>query len=302
MADKVSLRFRIGPQQGTVGGKRPQDVTADVTQKLTRFAKEQGVENLVAALFASKEEILKSIRLDANRFAENAARVMTRVRSPSTGSIFVSVDDVNRNFVGAISMNEFREGNRMVEGGHTVVSWNALTARTLANKRSRATRLGPRGSPDQFFVDSGQLRSLLITYLGPAFAALVDPAIVFKRVENDDGPTDKVNVTLITMAKNSGFAKKGVGRENFPFLNTGQMGNKASSSNETMMVQYLQAAGANDPNLGAKLTNPRGAQRPFLQPVLAFWLTNRLPIVLERSLIKALKSKRFLTRTTNRTV
>jgi hypothetical protein len=295
MADKLSLRFRIGPQMsGTT--KRAEDATAEVVQVLRKMIKEKGVEDLAAAIVIGQESIIREIRLDADRFARNAASVMTRVRSPATGSIYVSVDDVNRNFVGSTSFEQFKEGNRLVEGSHTVVSWNALTARTLANKRYRSRKMGPRGGSDTFFVDSGELRSVLTTYLGPAFAALVDPQIIV----NDYPEKGKVTVTLITMAKNIGFAKKFVGRENLPFLNTGSSGNAASSGNETVLVQYLRSAGARDPDLGAKLTNPRGTQRPFLQPVLAFWLTTRLPIVLERCLLRVLKSKKFTNRTTNK--
>lgn len=293
---KLTLRFRAGPRSTAVGGARPEDITAEVEDKLRRMAKKVGLEELAAALFTSKDAVLREIRVDATRFAENAAKVMTRVRSPTTGSIYVSVDDVNRNFVGSSSFEEFKAGSRLVEGSHTVVSWNALTARTLARKRGRQRGFGPRGSPETFFVDSGQLRSLLITYLGPAFAMLIDPQIIFTRKE------EGVTVTLTVMAKNAGFAKRGVGKANAPFLASGQAGNAASAGNENLMVSYLQAAGARDPKLAAKLTNPRGIHRPFLQPVLAYWLTTRLPIVLERALLKALKSRNFTGRVSNRTV
>lgn len=296
MAEKLILKFRAGPQVSTVGEKRPEDITAEVEDKMRRLVKKVGLEDLASALFISKEPVLKEIRLDATRFAENAAKVMTRVKSPATGSVYVSVDDVNRNFVGSVSFEQFKEGNRLVENSHTVVSWNALTARTLANKKSRGQKFGPRGAPDQFFVDSGQLRSLLITYLGPAFANLVDPQLAFNRRQ------DAVTVVLSVMTKNVGFAKKFVGKANAPFLNTGNQGNAASGQNETLMVAYLKAAGARDPNLGAKLENPRGSHRPFLLPVLAFWLTTRLPLVLERALMKALKSKKFNARTSNRNI
>lgn len=299
MVDQLAIKFRIGTRISTADkASRPDDVTSEIIDKLKRMIKSKGIDNLQAALFLNQEMIIKEITTDATRFAQNAAKVMTRVRSPATGSVYVSVDDVNRNFVGSATFEEFKAGSRLVENGATVVSWNALTARTLANKRRRNKSFGPRGAADQFFVDSGELRSTLITYLGPAFASLIDPKIIFKRYREPD----RVTATLTVMAKNMGFAKKGVSAANLPFMSTGQAGNRASAGSENLMVSYLRAAGARDPDLAAKLTNPRGAQRPFLQPVLAFWLTTRLPIVLERAMKKAMRSKAFIVRTSNKVV
>lgn len=183
----------------------------------------------------------------------------------------ISLDDVSRN-AGVFSNDSMSKRLQ----GKTTVEWLALTKQTIANKRRRKA-----GSPTTFFVDSGALRDLLIEYLGPAMATLVDPRIVVRK-----GPR-RVSVTLSLMAQASGREKAGVTGQSFPGATGG-----ASAREESLFVRYLKKAGAPDRDpkhpLAYKLENPRGSHRPFLQDTLVYWISRRLPLVLDKSLRSAL--------------
>ena len=290
MAD-LEIRFSAGAQKSSAAN--PVAVTRDVVRILRKVAADKGRVELRAALTAGGPEIVEALRADANRFASNAAKVFTRIQSPATGrgTVSISLDDVNRNIAGFSSetgraLRRTRIGDP--DKGHQLIQWTALTRRTLANKRGRQKRGQLAGAPTTFFVDSGQLRDVLLTYLGPAMANLIDPII---KVYERDGVV-RINVSV--MSKTYGMAKAGVSQANLPLLG-GADSQGLTSRNETIFASALVAAGA--PNLKGtlqeRLTNPRGAQRAFLQAVLAFWLFKRLPLVFERSLMKVLASNKY---------
>ena len=280
----VTLNFRVGAVKSSTQASDPAFVAAKTVELLRRKAEEKGADRVVEAILANQAQIVADITADASKFAASAARVFTRIKSPPTGSVSISLDDVNRS-AGVFSTDSTSKRLR----GKTTVEWLALTKRTLDNKRrrQRASRRGGRGSAGEaatFFVDSGDLRKLLLDHLGPAMAAMLDPKITVRR-----GPR-KVTATISVMAQASGREKAGVTGSSFP--GAGAPG--AVARQESLFVRYLKKAGARDnPRhpLAYKLENPNGQHRPFLQNALVFWLNVRLPLVLEKSLRTALSRR-----------
>lgn len=280
MAAELSLSFRVG---GTKSDQ-PAFVAARAVQVLREQAERKGMDRLVAAIETHQAQIIADITADASKFGASAAKVFTRVTSPASGTTSISLDDVAR---GAGVSTTDSLSKRLA--GKSVVQWQALTRATIQNKqrRARARRGGTRraaGSASTFFVDTGELRDTLNRLLGPALAMMLDPKIKVTR-----GPR-KVTAAISIMAQASGREKAGVTGASFPGANT----RGAIARNESLFVRYLKRAGAkDDPRhpLAYKLENPNGAHRSFLQNALVFWITVRLPIVLEKSLRSALAKR-----------
>lgn len=281
-----ALNFRLGARRAGAGEPPdPSFVAAKAVELLRRQAEAKGVERVAEAVLAAQNEIVQDIAQDAARFGSQAARVFTRIKSPTEGMVSTALDGISR--AAAVSST-----NRMSARlkGKTTVEWAALTKGTLENKRRRlraARRGGGRrtaGEATTFFVDSGELRSVLTSFLGPAMALLVDPKVTVRR-----GPR-KVTVSLSLMAQASGKEKAGVTAAAIPGIYGG-----GTAREESLFVRYLKKAGAPDRDplhpLAYKLENPRGAHRPFLQNTLVFWVSNRLPLVLEKSLRTALSRR-----------
>lgn len=272
MAADLQLLFRVG---GSKTGD-PGFVAARAVELLRERAEAKGIERLMEAIVADEKAIVAAITADADKFAGQAARVFTRLKSPSSGSVTISLDDISRN-AGVLSSDSMSKRLQ----GKTTTEWLALTKQTVANKRRRKA-----GEPTTFFVETGALKALLTEYLGPAMAALVDPRIVVRK-----GPR-RVSVTLSLMAQASGREKAGVTGASFPGAAGGGIARE-----ESLFVRYLKKVGAPDRDpkhpLAYKLENPRGAHRPFLQNTLVYWISRRLPLVLDKSLRSAVaKSKK----------
>lgn len=273
----VSLSVRVGGQRrGTSEASDPNFVANRLVQVLKDAADKKGIDAVIAALEANMDKIIAEVTRDAQNFGDAAARVMTKIQSPIGGSTTVSLDAIPRR--SAVYSTD-RMSTKLK--GKTTVEWLALSAETRRNKRNRARLRGGRQSktgPTTFFVDSGALKKVLDQYLGQAFALLVDPRIIVRRTKTG------VNVTLSIMAQASGREKAGVTGDSFPGVNAPG----TIAREESLFVRYLKRAGARDDKLSYKLGNPRGFQRPFLQNSLAFWISNRMPAVLEGSLRTAL--------------
>jgi len=274
-----SLNFRVG---GTKSDQ-PAFVAARAMQVMREQAERKGMDRLVAAIEANQAQIVADIAADAAKFGASAAKVFTRIKSPATGSVSISLDDVARG-AGVSSTDSL---SKRLQGKSTV-QWLALTRETIRNKQRRArARRGARrsaGDATTFFVDTGELRDTLNRYLGPALVLMLDPKIRVTR-----GPR-KITATISVMAQASGREKAGVTGASFP----GAVTRGAIARNESLFVRYLKRAGAkDDPRhpLAYKLENPNGAHRPFLQNALAYWISVRLPIVLEKSLRSALAKR-----------
>ncbi len=277
----VKLNFRVGRSAASTRAPDPAFVAAAVVEKMREAAQKRGIDAVVLALTNHQDEIIAAITADASKFAASAARVFTRIRSPASGAISISLDDVTRG-AGVTSTDSL---SKRLQGKSTV-EWLALTRKTVANKRrkQRARGTRSRGSTAQaetFFVDSGALRDVLLQYLGPAMAALLDPRVTIKRHSRG------VTATVSVMSQASGREKAGVTSSSFP----GAASPGAISRGESLFTRYLKRVGVrDDPRhpLAYKLENPRGQHRPFLQNMLVFWLSNRLPIVFEKALKSAL--------------
>ncbi|GJE78084.1 hypothetical protein [Methylorubrum suomiense] len=281
MSADVSLNFRVGPAKSSTSAADPRFVAAKAVELLRQAAEAKGADRVVEAIVANQNQIVADVAADASKFAASAARIFTRIKSPPTGRISISLDDITRG-AGVSSTDSMSKRLK----GKSTVEWVALTQKTIANKRRRARRRGSRSTGDvtTFFVDSGDLRQLLLTYLGPAVALLLDPKISVRR-----GPR-KVTATISVMAQASGREKAGVTGASFP----GAASPGAVAREESLFVRYLKRAGArDDPRhpLAYKLENPAGQHRPFLQNTLVFWLSTRLPVVLEKSLRMALAKR-----------
>lgn len=267
MAADLQLLFRVG---GSKTGD-PGFVAARAVELLRERGEAKGIERVMEAVIADEPAIVAAVTADAAKFASQAARVFTRLKSPSSGSVSISLDDISRN-AGVLSGDSMSKRLQ----GKTTTEWLALTKQTVAAKRRRKV-----GEPATFFVNTGALRTLLTEYLGPAMAALVDPRIVVRK-----GPR-RVSVTLSLMAQASGREKAGVTGASFPGANGGGV-----ARDESLFVRYLKKAGAPDRDpkhpLAYKLENPRGSHRPFLQNTLVYWISRRLPLVLDKSLRSAL--------------
>jgi hypothetical protein len=277
MAADFGLTFRL------VNAKVDPAVAAERAVAMLREQIERkGMERVVRAIIDSQNEIVADIAADAKVFGAGIARVMTRVKSPASGTTSVSLDSAAK---GSLVSSTDSMSSRLK--GKTTVEWQALTAQTIRAKQNRMrVRNGggrrPKGG-DTFFVDTGQLQKDLLTYLGDAFAGLIDPKIVVTEGKR------KVSVRISLMSTASGSAKAGVTGDSFPGVNAG-----SPARNESLFVRYLKRAGVRDDKrhpLAYKLENPRGSHRPFLQNSLSFWIANRLPVVLEKSLRKALSKR-----------
>lgn len=270
----VSLRVRVGGQKRSTSDSDPAFVGNRLVEVLRDAARKKGIEAVMEALETNMPAIIAEVTEDARRFGDAAARVMTKIQSPIGGSVTVSLDAIPRR---SAVFSTDRMSTKLK--GKTTVEWLALSAETRRNKRNRARLRGGKGKGDTntFFVDSGALKKTLDQHLGLAFAMLVDPKIVVRRTKTG------ANVTLSIMAQASGKEKAGVTGESFP----GVMGAGAARE-ESLFVRYLKRSGARDDKLSYKLGNPRGFQRPFLQNSLAYWISRRMPAVLEGSLRSAL--------------
>lgn len=284
MAD-LALKFRVGGTAAGTAASVPGFVGDRAAKILAQAAEKKGLDRVIEAIQAHESQIVAEIAADAAKFGVSAAKVFTRIQSPATGAVSISLDDIHRN-AGVTSTDSLSKRLQ----GKTTTQWQALTRATIANKQRRMRRArrggarGSAGSANTFFVDTGALRDVLNQYLGPALAMLLDPKIVVKR-----GPR-KVTATISVMAQASGREKAGVTGASFP----GVSAPGVLSRNESLFVRYLKRAGVrDDPKhpLAYKLENPRGAHRPFLQNTLAFWISVRLPAVLEKSLKSALSRR-----------
>lgn len=270
----VTLNVRVGGQKRATTQNDPAFVGNRLVEVLRQAADRKGIDQVMAALETNMPAIIAEVTEDARRFGDAAARVMTKIQSPIGGSVTVSLDAIPRR---SAVFSTDRMSTKLK--GKTTVEWLALSAETRRNKRNRARLRGGRGKGDTntFFVDSGELKKTLEQHLGPAFAMLVDPKIIVRRTKTG------ANVTLSIMAQASGKEKAGVTGDSFP----GVMG-AGAARDESLFVRYLKRSGARDDKLSYKLGNPRGFQRPFLQNSLAYWISRRMPAVLEGSLRSAL--------------
>lgn len=276
-----TLNFRVGAGRRSTTESTADFVAAKAVEVLRAQAEKKGVERVAAAVEASSADIIRDITVDAERFGSQAARVFTKIQSPAsaTGSVITALEGIPR--ASAVSSRD--AGSSRLKG-KTTVEWKALMKTTLENKRRRMQASKRRrsgvtsaGQPTTFFVDTGALRAVLLSYMGPAFAALIDPKIVVRR-----GPR-KVTVSLSILAQASGKEKAGVSSDSLPGIYR-----SASTDSEALFVRYLKKVGAPDRDprhpLKHKLENPRGKHRPFFQNTLIFWLATRLPAVLDKSL------------------
>ncbi|PZP71770.1 hypothetical protein [Methylorubrum populi] len=286
MAADFTLNFRVGGTRASAAERDPKFIAARTVELLRKQAEAKGVERVAEAIVAAEAAIIQDITLDAQRFGASAARVFTRIKSPASGSVSIAFDTINR---GAAVFSSDRTSSRLK--GKTTTEWLALTKATIANKhrRMKASRRRTRGvrsagDPNTFFVDTGDLRKTLTDFLGPAMGMLVDPKITVRR-----GPR-KVTVSISLLAQASGKEKAGVSAQSLP----GAYGGRATRS-ESLFLRYLKKAGAPDRDpkhpLAHKLENPRGISRPFLQDTLLYWISIRLPLVLEKSLRTALSRR-----------
>ncbi len=308
----LGLVIRIGGFASSTSGVGD-NVASNVTRAMSDFKrkideKTYRVSNdeLQAALIQGSPEIVAALREDIERFAKHAAATMFKFTSPDTPMrtsrgaeqrVTVAIDDVNRGL--ASSFAERGTAYRTAKenslrdrlSGQSVVVWRALTYKTLRNKRAVAARGRLGADPRTFFVHSGDLFLNLSYFLPPAFLRLLDPQLTIREVKREDGKlVQRATVSVMTKS-NVNFAKAGVSAQNLPGLAGG--GSVTSGDREDVFATYLRQVGMRDNNLLAKLENPGGWQRPFLQNVLAYWILRRLPFVLRRSLEKVLASKSF---------
>ncbi len=266
MPADLQLLFRVG---GSKTGD-PGFVAARAVELLRERAEAKGIERLMEAIVADEKAIVNAVTADAAKFAGQAARVFTRLKSPSSGSVTISLDDISRN-AGCCRPTACRSGCR---ARPPPSGW--------PHKADRGEQAAPEGRRAHHVLRGDRaLKALLTEYLGPAMAALVDPRIVVRK-----GPR-RVSVTLSLMAQASGREKAGVTGASFPGAAGGGIARE-----ESLFVRYLKKAGAPDRDpkhpLAYKLENPRGAHRPFLQNTLVYWISRRLPLVLDKSLRSAL--------------
>lgn len=283
-----TLNFRVGGERRSTADADPKFVAAKTVAALRAQAEKKSVERVALALEAAAPDIIAAITKDAETFGSRAARVFTKIQSPEGhGVVSTALEGISRS---SAIFSRDRGSSRLQ--GKTTVEWAALTKATLNNKRRRQRAARRRrkgtsksaGAPETFFVDTGALRQVLLDYMGPAFAALVDPKVVVKR-----GPK-KVTVTLSILAQASGKEKAGVTSDSLPGIYR-----DANTDSESLFVRYLKRAGAPDRDgkhpLQRKLENPRGKHRPFFQNTLIFWISQRLPGVLDKSLRSAIAQR-----------
>lgn len=286
MAADFQINVRAGGNRGSATESTPAFIAQRVVDALRKQIEAKGTERVLEAIITHQEAIIRDITRDALRFGDQAARVFTRVKSSTAGTVSISLDDISKR-TGTLVSSTDRMSARLK--GRTTVEWLALRTKTVEAKRRRMRRKRGKGArksagePETFFVDSGALRETLTSFLGPALALLINPKITVRR-----GPR-KVTATLSIMAQASGKEKAGLTYQTLPQA----YGGGSAAESESLFVRYLKRAGAKDPHLGAKLENPRGRHRPFLQNTLIFWISNRMPLVFEKSL-KAALSKRMV--------
>jgi hypothetical protein len=284
MVADFAINVRAGGNRQSTAENTPEFIARKTVDALRRQIEAKGVERVLEAIVANEAAIVRDVTRDAERFGGQAARVFTRVKSSPGGTVSISLDDISQR-TGTLVSSTDRMSSRLK--GKTTVEWLALRKATVDAKRRRMRQKRRKkaarsaGEPETFFVDSGALRATLTDFLGPAMALLVDPKILVRR------GTRKVTATMSVMAQASGREKAGLTYQTLPQA----YGGATATGSESLFIRYLKRAGAKDTNLGAKLENPNGRHRPFLQNTLVYWISNRMPLVFEKSLKTALAKR-----------
>lgn len=179
--------------------------------------------------------------------------------------IFGSVKFVNQGNSQALSTSGAK--NTLSSLG---VNWDPLRPSTLAHKRT----LGQ----SSFFKKSGTLREYFASGAGDFVDHFTGTQVSFRKVQRYSKSGRNINRSKSVRAR---LLIGTLSVRIFPMLDTSIRSTLASG---TWPGQRGQVEKLVDPTQQYKLTNPRGAYRPLLGPLLMWWYQVIIPLHLARSL------------------
>lgn len=277
----LRIRIRVGPDYSrggsrTAGYSSTKNAASAVFNKLAgstlERAARQGTERVVRALPAINTDIYK----DLDRFASTAMRFMfSRQSSTSGGELIFNLNDPTMSGMGSAIpfISGLTTGNSSVSFRNQVMSWKTLAKKTLAKKRPNTT----------YFVYTGKLKWELLDegVFSQFMKDVLKPGLKYEEIE-DEAPLTKAKHKIGRLSVFVAASKKGQNLANMPFLSSGKV---SAGQDQTLIARYMGEEIAN------KLTNARhpGHARPFVSPLLGYWVLNRFPFVVASAVERQLK-------------
>ncbi len=267
------IRIRVGPDY-TRGGSRTTGFsgTSNAATELvynTVLKRALGRAQHVATdkLLAALPKVQEDISADLVRFSQGAMRQMFTRQSPRNDSplrFILSSPLVD----GRGSTNPFVSGQRSISSARSVMDWPALAKATLRKKRPNTT----------FFIHTGKLKWELDDegVFAQFMRDVLKPGLSYEVLEIEDNITKKKQ-TVGRLSVFVAASKKGQNLSNMPFLRTGQV---SAGADQSLIARYMGE------EIAMKLTNARhpDKKRPFVSPLLGFWVLQRFPFVVASSL------------------
>ena len=268
----IRFRTRFGPDY-TRGGARKGGFTStknaataifeEAVHSTMRKATEKGREEVVKNL----PKVQADIERDLEKFVNQAFRFMFRqTSSPRGAPLRIAVGDIGQGIFVSGYENKILDRNRPV-------LWPALSKRTLHQKAPITT----------YFIKTGEFKEELAGVFPAFIQTVLKPSIKFDEVEETD-PILKRTQTIGRVSVFVAASKKGQNLSNMPFLATGTV---TAGADRSLISRYMSEVLAN------KLTNARhpDKQRVIVSPLLAHWVLNRFPNVVQSSVRKHFKLK-----------
>ena len=277
---RISIRFNRNPTKQTI--------IKPALDRLNSFLREAGVDNardeLFDRLIAGRDQIKADVEADLDSYIKRALAFFLTQISPNPSATakrdkgyshrVIKFNDLGVGRPAFFSSRRVKPRGAQTASRGPTVTWAALSPETIRKKRRE-------GKPAlTFFHDTGELATLLRTRLGEAFKNLLAFDIDVDRVDAR-GPR-LVNVKLLPGRRVTSAGLAALIGPDQALQTTG---------NNRQLVNMLQAANLSArERLVEKLTNGVGSkkrpERPFLQPVLGYWLVNRLPYIFDNAVAK----------------
>lgn len=275
----LRIRVRVGPDYsrgGTrTGGYSSTDNKASqifdaVARHALGKASRVGTERVLKVLPKVQEDIYA----DIDRFAQGAMKFMFSRKSPRNGgdlrfSLSSPLAD------GRGSITPFVSASRSISASRALMSWPALSKSMLQKKRPNTTYFVFTGKLKWELDDEGVFASFMRDVL--------KPGIKYETVEEEQAVTKKIR-KIGRLSVFVAASKKGQNLANMPFLASGAV---SPGADQSLISRYL------GDEIAVKLTNARYPEkkRPFVTPLLGYWVLQRFPYVVASSLERHLKRR-----------
>jgi hypothetical protein len=290
LSKKLTIKFQFNNLKTIRRSSIRTTLAIDAINVLKAAIVESGEEAVLQKVKKNATGIKRVVENDLAEYTKRALKFFLNIESPNTLSgkrkdRAFAQKSITFNDPDGLASKLFSARNTQSSFGPSqrddvTVVWQALAPATIANKKKRST------TPLKFYRDSGNLSRVLTQKLGPTFKKILDFKITVSKNEEVENQ-HIIRVQAVPSSRLTKSSLAALGGSDFAL---------GSSGKNSTIVSFLQAGvGASGDRLLEKLSNGnRGGgtqtrvERPFLQPVLGFWLLRRFPKVFQKAVAEVI--------------